>query len=261
MKPRVVAVIQARASSQRLPGKVLLPLAPLNRHSGESDTVLAWTLQRVKRSRCIDEVIVATSTEASDDPVAQHVEQLGFGVSRGSLNDVLSRMVNAAEEHDADMLVRITGDCPLVAPEIVDRVVSTHLAEGRDFTANRLPPPHRRTYPVGLDVEVASMDVMRRARADATKAHHREHVMPYLYEEHGRFDVRVLEAAQDAGSVRWTVDTPQDLQAVRRLVEVARADVSTSWTVLLDVWLDHPDLALINADVAHRTATFTDPRL
>ncbi len=257
MSPRVVAIVQARLSSQRLPGKVL---APLPSADDPGLTVLDWTVQRVRRARRVDNVVVATSTEDSDDALAEHCAERGIASHRGSLNDVLDRFWQAARAFDADVVVRVTADCPLVDPEVIDQVVAEHLLRGGDFTANRLPPPATRTFPIGLDVEVADASALGRAWREAGAQHEREHVMPYLYAVPGRFDVAVVDAPVDAGAVRWTVDTPADLQAVRELVRLAKATVATPWRELLQVWQAHPELARLNAEVAQRSATDVDPR-
>jgi spore coat polysaccharide biosynthesis protein SpsF len=257
MSSRVVAVIQARMSSQRLPGKVLRPLA------GADDAerrVLDWVVGRLRRCRALDEVVVATSVENSDDRLAEHCATTGVACYRGALDDVLDRFYRAAREHGADTVVRITADCPLVDPDIVGEVLQAHFARGGDFTANRLPPPAQRTFPIGLDVEVADMAALATAWRSADERYEREHVMPYLYRVPDRFDVEVVQAPVEAGDVRWTVDTPADLEAVRELVRAANATLATDWRTLLDVWRAHPELARINADVRQRSGTDVDPR-
>ena len=256
---RVVAVVQARLGSQRLPGKVLRDLTgddPATR----GFTVLDWCLHRLRGARHLDEVVVATSTSEEDDALVSYCGEHRYPVWRGELHDVLSRVVGAAEQRAADVLVRVTADCPLVDPGVVDRVVAEHLRAGADFTANRLPPPHHRTYPVGLDVEVATMAAMRRAVAEATAPAHREHVMPYLYET-GEFEVCVVESdAGDHGRVRWTVDTPEDLAAVAALVRRPGVRLGTPWQELLAAWQDDPALAELNAEVRQRSAGDVDER-
>ena len=256
---RVVGVVQARLGSQRLPGKVLRDLTG-DDPATQGFTVLDWCVQRLRAAQRLDEVVVATSTATEDDALVTHCEEHGYDVARGDLHDVLARLVGAAEEREADVLVRVTADCPLVDPGVVDRVVAEHLRAGSDFTANRLPPPHHRTYPVGLDVEVASMAAMRRAAAEATAPAHREHVMPYLYET-GLFDVRVVESdAGDHGTVRWTVDTAQDLEAVGALVRRPGVRLTTGWRELLEIWTADGSLAELNAEVRQRTAADVDDR-
>jgi len=170
-------------------------------------------------------------------------------------------MLGAAEAHGAETVVRVTADCPLIDPEVVDRVVAQHRARRNDFTANRLPPPHHRSWPIGLDVEVASIGALRRAAAEATERAHREHVMPYLYAEPGRFAMSVLECdLGDHGTVRWTVDTPADLAAISALVARPAVRLASPWTELLDEWYADPSLAALNDEVTQKTAADVDGR-
>jgi len=250
---KVVAVVQARMGSQRFPGKVLEPLGDAG--------VVDWVVRRVRRATSIDDVLIATSSETADDALVEHCRLHGYAVARGSLNDVLDRIHSAASQAGADHVVRITADCPLIDPGVIDRVVALHLARHLDFTATQLPAPHRRTYPVGLDVEVATAAALDEAWSRATSQHQREHVMPYLYEEQGRFDIQVVESEVDAGDVRWTIDTPADLAAVAALVQAAGADVETPWLELLEVWRARADIRAINAGIGQRSFTETDPRV
>lgn len=254
---RVVAVVQARMSSQRLPGKVL---ARLPGADDPQRCVLDWTVQRTRRCTLVDEVVVATSQEPADDPLAEHCAAAAIACYRGALDDVLDRFYRAAREHDADTVVRITADCPLVDPDVVGEVLRRHAARGGDFTANRLPPPASRTFPIGLDVEVADMSALTVAWRNARERYEREHVMPYLYVVPGRFTVGIVDAPVEAGDVRWTVDTPADLQAVRALVSTAAATLGTGWRILLDVWRAHPEISRLNAAVTQRSGTDVDPR-
>lgn len=257
MTGRVVAVVQARMSSQRLPGKALAALPSV---AAPELTVLDWVVQRVGRAAAVDAVVVATSTAAEDDRLVRHCEEQDIDCFRGSLDDVLDRFYRAAREFAADTAVRVTADCPLVDPGVVDVVLKAHRSRRGDFTANRLPPPSARTYPIGLDVEAVEVDALQHAWREAQEPHQREHVLPYVYEVAGRFDVLVLDSPVDAGQVRWTVDTPADLQAVRELVRVAGAGVETSWQDLLSVWLDHPEIAALNRGVVQRGGEHVDPR-
>ena len=250
---RTVAVVQARLGSERLPGKVLLPLG--------DRTVLDWVLHRLGRAALVDEVVVATSDQPDDDPLAAHVEAAGVAVYRGDLHDVLARFRGAAECRAATTVVRVTADCPLLDPDVVDVVLRAHRETGADFTANRLPPPHHRTWPIGLDVEVATMAALRRADDEATAQAHREHVMPYLYAGPEELVVHVVDCpAGDHGQVRWTIDTPADLAAVRGLVARPDVDVDTPWPRLLAEWHADPGLAALNAQVAQRSAADVDDR-
>src|SRR5512133_3030988 len=143
---RVVAIVQARMSSSRLPGKVLLDLA--------GQPMLARVVERARRSRRIDQVAVATTTDPSDDPVEAFCRERGYACVRGSMHDVLDRYYQAARQLQAGVIVRLTADCPLVDPGLIDETVQAFHREEVDFACNRLPPPFTRTYPIGLDVEV-----------------------------------------------------------------------------------------------------------
>ncbi len=243
-KPRVVAIIQGRMSSSRLPGKILLDL--------DGEPMLVRVVERVRMAKTVDEVIVATTTDPSDDPAAQLCTERGIPCERGSLFDVLDRFYQAAKSHAADVIVRITADCPLVDPWVIDRTVRAFFETGADFAANRLPPPWKRTYPIGLDVEVCSFDALETAWRDAIELHDREHVMPYLYEKPGRFHVHVVNAEEDYGHLRWTVDTQEDLQAVRGLFRLLDGRRDCTWQEILAIWQAHPELEMMNRAVNHK---------
>ena len=161
-------------SSSRLPGKVLLDIA--------GEPMLARVVARTSRAASVEQVLVATTTDASDEPVAAYCHSMGIPYIRGSLQDVLDRYYQAASQTEADVIVRITGDCPVIDPGLVDDCVNALLEGSYDFTCNRLPPPFTRTYPIGLDTEVCTFGALEKAWNEATETFHREHVMPYLYE-------------------------------------------------------------------------------
>jgi len=247
--PNILALIQARMSSTRLPGKVLLDIA--------GKPMLQWVYERTSKAETIDRVAVATTTDPSDDPLAEFCKAKGIPYFRGSLHDVLDRFYHAARQFEADAVVRITADCPLIDPGVVDQVVGEFLGPGRgmgssfafDFAANRLPPPWHRTYPVGLDTEVCSMEALERAWIEADQPYQREHVMPYLYEKAGRFHVRVLDHDPDYGWLRWTVDTPEDLKLVQIIFdEFAQRNVFT-WLDVVEFFKQEPQLMKMNEQV------------
>lgn len=215
--------------------------------------LIDWVVGRVRRAETVDQVVVATTTEPSDNALAQHCADVGYPVVRGSSADVLDRVVTAAASERADVVVRLCGHMPLVDPEVVDEVVRTHLKERRDYTANRLPEPQPHAYPPGLDVEVASMSALTEAWAARADTQHRETVTGYLYEAPGRFNVRVVGAPVVVTDLFWAIETSADLAAVSALVEAAQARVSTSWRELLGVWLRHPEIAEINAHTGPRS--------
>lgn len=208
--------------------------------------VIDWVVARASRARTVDQVIVATTTDASDNALAAHCIGKGHQVVRGSSHDVLDRIVTAAAFERADIVVRLYGNAPLIDPGLVDEVVRTHLAERRDYTTNRLPEPQPGAYPPGLEVEVASMAALTEAWMTRSDPHHRETVTAYLYESPGRFNVRMVSAPEEFADVYWAVATYADLAAVGALIDAARALPTTSWRELLGAWRRHPEIAVMN---------------
>ena len=220
MTGSTVCVVQARTGSSRLPGKVLQDLA--------GRPLLAFLLERLSLLR-VDTVVVATSTLDRDDPVADVAARAGVPCVRGPEADVLARFVAALDAHPADFVVRITADCPLTDPALVEAVLELHRRRGADYTCNVLP----RTFPKGLDVEVARAAVLRTAAMEAVDPPEREHVMPYLYRHPERFTLANLRSGDDLGEERWTVDTPDDLEAVRGIVGRLGSATSAGWREIL----------------------------
>ncbi|HVN56304.1 MAG TPA: glycosyltransferase family protein [Anaerolineaceae bacterium] len=249
---KVVAIVQARMRSSRLPGKVLLDLG--------GKPALEWVLDRARRARSLDEVMVATTDDFCDRPVVDFCQANGYPVFRGSAFDVLDRYYQAALQVGADVVVRITGDCPLIDPGEIDHVVEEFFARGVDFAANRLPPPWKRTYPIGLDTEVCSFAALERAWREAEEKFEREHVMPYLYDQPGRFQTFVLQTKPDAGEMRWTLDTPADLELLRKIVDGLAPREDFSWREVLALVRQHPDWIEINTHVAHKSLEDVDSR-
>ena len=192
-------------SSSRLPGKVLAPVL--------GEPMIGRQIERLRRARRIDRLVVATSTDPSDDLVAAYCGKLGLEVFRGSLDDVLERFAGAAKRHPlAKALVRLTADCPLADPQLVDRVIDHHLAAGADYTSNTLGT---RTYPHGLDVEVVRPRVLQDANEWAHDPYEREHVTPYVYRRPEDYKLAGVARHESLAKLRWTVDLPQDLAFVR----------------------------------------------
>ena len=264
---KIIAIIQARMSSSRLPGKVLLDLG--------GKPMLQWLVERARRARSLNGVAVATTVDPSDDAVADFCREQGIPCLRGSLQDVLDRYYQAARALQADVIVRLTGDCPLIDPAVIDETVQAFLERpGTDFAANRLPPPWQRSFPIGLDVEVCSFAALERAWKEGSKAFHREHVMPYLYEgleygperslrEHYRtplgFQVTLINHQPDYGARRWTVDTPADLDLLRQILARLPGQ-DFSWYDVLALLEREPQLEQINAAVQHKTVYDVDER-
>lgn len=214
-RPRTVAIIQARMSSSRLPGKVLMPLA--------NQPAILFMCERVARARLLDALCVATSTDPSDDPLADVVAAAGVPVFRGALDDVLDRFVGAAEAHGAEVVVRLTGDCPLIDPAVIDAVVEAMRTSGADYASNTDPP----TYPDGLDVEVTTLAALRIAAAEARRSSEREHVTVFIRGD-GRFHQCTHRAGVDLSGLRWTVDYPDDQALVAAMVERVTGDPVTA---------------------------------
>lgn len=247
-----IAIIQARMESSRLPGKVLLDIA--------GEPMLARVVERTRRANSLDEVVVATTTHGSDDPVAALCEERGYPCYRGSMHDVLDRYYQVAKQFQAQVIVRITADCPVIDPDLIDEAVAALKEARADFVANRLPPPWRRSYPIGLDIEVCTFQALERAWVEADQPQHREHVMPYLYEVEGRFETLVLHHEPDYGHLRWTVDTLQDLDLIREVFDHFDGREDFTWVEVLDYFERNPQLAEINAQVRHKTVFDVDER-
>ncbi len=253
MKVNVVAIIQGRMSSSRLPGKILLDIG--------GRPMLTRVLLRARRAQLVDQVVVATTTDPSDDPVAEFCKKRGYPCYRGNLFDVLDRYYQAAKLFKADVIVRLTADCPVIDPGEIDRTIKAFFDSGADFAANRLPPPFTRTTPIGLDTEVCSFNALKRAWNEAEAKFEREHVMPYLYDEPGRFKIVLVDHDPDYGHFRWTVDTPADLALLREIY--ASFNNSDDFTLedLLEKSEKHPEWQAINANIRHNTFKDTDARV
>ena len=237
---RTVAIIQARTGSTRLPGKVLLPLldAPL----------LVHVVRRVARASSVDATVVATTTMAGDDAIAELAAREGWLVSRGSEMDLLDRYLGAARAHDAERVIRITSDCPLIDPAVIDEVVAALESADADYASNTLEP---RTFPRGLDVEAMTMAALEAAdRADHDPAS-REHATPYLYRHPERFRLAGVRLAEDLSAHRWTVDTPEDYELVRRIYDALGRD-DFGWREALAVVRANPGWSDLNRHVEQK---------
>ena len=241
--PRVVVIVQARMGSTRLPGKVLASI--------RGEPMIVRQLERLLRCRHVDVLVVATTDLAGDDPVVDAVGRLpGVGVFRGSEEDVLARYVGAARATGAEVIVRITADCPLIEPTVVDRCVLTmHENPDAEYVSN----VHRRTYPRGLDTEVVRAEALETAYTEATHPFEREHVTPFIWRRPERFVMVDVTAADDHSHLRWTVDTPQDLGLIERVYEALHpTEPDFCYERVLRLFREHPELARINADVVQK---------
>lgn len=203
----ILGIIQARMSSTRLPGKVLAEVAGM--------PMLGRQVERLRRSARMDELVVATSDQASDDAIADYAARLDLTVVRGPLEDVLGRFGRALDAYpEAATVVRMTADCPLTDWRVLDAVIERHAAAKADYASNT---PQVRTYPHGLDVEVMTARALRTALFEAADPYDREHVTPFLYRNPQRFRLEFLSQTPSLAHLRWTVDHPEDLDFVRHV--------------------------------------------
>ena len=201
----IVAILQARMTSSRLPGKVMKPILGM--------PMIGRHIERLSRCDSLDRIVCSTSKDPSDDGLATYGEGLGVRVFRGSLDDVLGRFQGAATVYGAEHVVRLTADCPLADPTVIDACVWRHIETGADYTSNTL----ERSYPDGLDVEVMTAAALRTMSAEARDPYEREHVTPFLYRHPERFSIAQLVQSAPLGDHRWTVDTPDDFEFVSRV--------------------------------------------
>ncbi|MBI6546608.1 MAG: glycosyltransferase family protein [Cyanobacteria bacterium NC_groundwater_1444_Ag_S-0.65um_54_12] len=238
---RVVAIIQARMGSTRLPGKVLLALG--------GQTVLAHVIARVQAAPVAD-IVVATTVCPSDDVVVEEAKRCGARWFRGSEDDVLARYHLAAQQSGARVVLRVTADCPLLDPGVLGTLIETFVAQlgaGVDYASNTL----QRTYPRGLDAEVFTAAALETAFLQATKPHEREHVTPYLYQHPELFRLYHLVNDVDLSHHRWTLDTLEDFQLLDAIFRALAGGPITTQRVL--AYLDrHPELVRLNAHVAQK---------
>ncbi len=236
-----VIFIQARMGSTRLPGKVLMDVA--------GKPMLSQQIRRLKECTAIDEIVIATTVNIADDSIVRIAHKEGVGCFRGSEQDVLGRFVGAAQQYKADVIVRITADCPLIDPKITDRVIKELINHSNeyDYASNVI----NRTYPQGLDVEAFYADTLLRMNRLAQSQPSREHVTFFLrYERPELFLCGSVIDDEDNSSLRWTVDTEADLSLIRALYNGLNLGEKVAlYPEILAYVKSHPELSRINADV------------
>lgn len=240
---RKVMIIQARMGATRLPGKPMKNV--LNR------PLLSYLIERVTRTKKIDQVVVATTTNPKDDEIFCYCQKHGVACIRGSENDVLDRYLQAAQAYAADVIVRITADCPLIDPDVIDEVVSYYLDNQPkfDYVANTIT----RTYPRGMDVEVFSRQALEEAAVKAIASEDREHVTPYLYRHPQKFKIGSVVKEKDDSRYRWTVDTVEDFTLISKILEeIYPKKPGFSLKDLLNLLEAHPEWSKINADIKQK---------
>lgn len=237
---RVVAIIQARMGSTRLPGKVLKDVG--------GTTALARVISRVRHVRSISDIVVATSIQPPDDAIVGECRRLKATVYRGDEHDVLDRYYHAAVSAHADCVVRITADCPLIDPEISNWVVESFLEKRPEFASNAL----ERSFPRGLDTEVIALPALERAWRDAKEPYQRVHVTPYFYQNPALFRILSLRGNHDFSHQRWTLDTPEDLEFLQTVFSRFQGQDDFSWRDVLSLMEREPNLAEINSKITQK---------
>jgi spore coat polysaccharide biosynthesis protein SpsF len=231
--------------STRLPGKVLMDIG--------GETVLSRVLKRLSRARQISEIVVATTVSSTDDLLVQDAKQIGVRFFRGPENDVLSRYCQAATAFNADGIVRITADCPLIDSGLVDDVIEAFAKNGPDLACNDFP----RTFPRGLDTEVFTIHALRRAEELSILSHQREHVTPVFYERQDVFRIHSVCAGQDYSRNRWTLDTAEDLELIRAIYSYFDNRDDFTWHEVLAMLENAPELVAINSHIVQKTVDKT----
>ena len=240
-----IGVLQARMTSSRLPGKVLTDL--------HGQPMIARQLERLARSSLVEGLVVATSLDASDDHLADYVSSLGVEVFRGDLDDVLGRFIGVADSLEPDVIVRLTADCPLASPMVIDRVISEFRENDVDYASNTLNP----TFPDGIDidVEVVKTSALNWVYENSTDPHEREHVTLGVYRRPEMFKLLCVRDDADGSNLRWTVDEPADLDFVRWVYsELYDGNPQFEYPDILDLVARNPGMSRTIADATRNAA-------
>ena len=242
-KKKCVIILQARMGATRLPGK------PLKNVLGRP--LLSYQLERLRRVKFADAIVVATTTKLQDEKIVDFCRKENISVFRGSEEDVLERYYQTAKKFQADVIVRITGDCPLIDPSLVDQVIRYYFDHQPDcdYVSNSL----NRSYPRGLDVEVFSFSALERAEREAKDVQEHEHVTPYLYWHPEIFALGSVVQQEDQSHHRWTVDTPEDLMLITKIIETLYP-INPAFTTqdILSLLKAHPDWVALNAHIQQK---------
>lgn len=240
---KIVVIIQARLSSTRLPGKVLMKLC--------DKSVLEHVVLRVKQSRLISDIIIATTTNPIDDKIVAEAKRLGLKCFRGSENDVLSRFYLTAAENNVDAVIRITSDCPLVDPNIIDNMVKIFADNKATIVSNATADPLYRTFPRGLDTEVFTFESLKEANERATAVYQREHVTPYIYEHASNIKYYLNEI--DYSNYRLTLDTEEDYELISNIYkELYKGTHDFYLDEIVNLLERNTDLVKINSGVKQK---------
>jgi spore coat polysaccharide biosynthesis protein SpsF len=241
---RVIIIVQARMGSTRLPGKSLKSVL--------GKPLLCYLLERLRRCQKADEVVLATTTLPEDDPIVETALKMGVPVVRGSSEDLVSRYLQAAHEHHADVVVRVTGDCPLIDPEWIDRLIVQFIeCKNVDYLSNTI----ERTFPRGMDAEVFSIKALEETDRLAVQPAEREHVTLFMYRHPEQFRLKNVRYPEDHSRHRWTVDTAEDFQLIEQLLSaIYPINKDFSLADLLALINLHPEWELLNKHIEQKTS-------
>ncbi len=249
--PTIIAFVQARMTSTRLPGKVLKPLG--------SRTAVGYVFHQLSASKRLTKSVLVTSTDQTDDPLVSWAKRHKTECERGSLKDVLDRYYQAAKAYKADVVVRITADCPLIDPAIVDVVIERYMQGDCDYCSNIVPP----TFPDGLDTEVFSFEVLERVWKEASHPVEREHVTAFIHNFSKNFRMANVAAPADYSKLRWTLDTPQDYEFLNRVIQnlemkyIKQPDARFSMRDVLELLNEDKSLLEINNNSTRNEGYFS----
>ena len=241
---KVVAIVQARIGSTRLPGKVLKEVA--------GRPMLEHVINRLKQAKTLDEILVATSVNERDKPIIELSKRLRIGCFAGSEENVLDRFLKAAEQARADVIVRVTADCPLIDTNTVDKIVRRHLQSSVDYTRTLIDETNSKSFPRGLDTEVFSAKVLRRVHKLANKPYEREHVTVFIYEHPELFRMETVEAEDDLQrpKYRLTVDTEEDFKLIKQIYgQLYKPNEIIDIKDVIELLDRNPNLRRINAHI------------
>jgi spore coat polysaccharide biosynthesis protein SpsF len=238
-----IAIVQARMTSTRFPGKVLADLL--------GEPMVIRQLERISRSAVIDRIVLATSSDPTDDVLAEIATQHGIDVVRGDLNDVLQRFMQVMDIYNPDVVVRLTADCPLASPQVINKVIEHFQSSDADYVSNTMSP----TYPDGLDVEVVKAEVLRRVAQLSTDAAEREHVTLGVYRRPELFTIENVENEADLSDLRWTVDTKEDFEFIQKIYEdLYPKNPNFDMDSVLDYLLRNPESNRTTSDAKRNAA-------
>jgi spore coat polysaccharide biosynthesis protein SpsF len=240
---KIAAIIQARMGSTRLSGKVMKEL--------KGKTVLSHVIERVRQSKLIEDIIIATTIHERDNIIETEAIKCGSKVYRGSEDDVLSRYYFAAKENNVDTIIRITSDCPLIDPNVIDGIINFYLKGNYNLVTNAGSDPSHRTYPRGLDTEVFSFKILENAFIDGREKYHREHVTPYIYEHSDK--IYFLKNDVNYSKYRWTLDTEEDFELIREVYSRLYKERHDFYLQdIIEIFKQEPELFNINAHIEQK---------